>query len=302
LKRFLENKPPHLHFTVFIFSWMVAFFLAQFVLAAIIVAYHGIDNYEQLANNLLSGNINIQLLKSLQLISSLFIFMLPPIFYAYLNNEKVWQQNGLQATPKINLMALVMPIMFFSFPFIAAILTFNQNIDLPSSFSAFEEYIKQSESDNENLMKKFLVMNNYFDLAFNILVIAIVPAIAEEFFFRGCLQRILTNMYRNVHIAIIMSAIIFSFIHFQFYGFLPRMILGIMFGYLFAWTNNLWYSIFAHFINNGLQVVLVYLYQEKITSLNIEEAQEPALFFTLASTALMFYTLSIFREKSGSPI
>lgn len=267
-----------------------------------LVLYYGAENYEQLANNLLSGNIAMPVLKTMQVVSSVFIFALPVFIYAYLNQEKTFASNGLNALPKIDLLALVVPITLLSLPFIAAMLAYNQGIKLPSYFSHLEQYLKDSESSNESLIKKLLVMNNGFDLAVNVFVIAIVPALVEELFFRGCLQRILTSLYNNVHVGIIITAIIFSFIHFQFYGFLPRMILGILFGYLFVWTNNLWYSIFAHFINNGLQVLMVYLYQQKLTNMNIEDNTAPSMLITLACTGLLFYVLSIFYKKSGTTL
>ena len=99
---------------------------------------------------------------------------------------------------------------------------------------------------------------------FNMMMIAVLPAIGEEIMFRGLIQRLLKEWLGNIHIAIFISALLFSAMHMQFYGFLPRMALGMVFGYLFYWTGSLWIPIFAHFIQNGMVVVVTYLGQRGI--------------------------------------
>ena len=84
---------------------------------------------------------------------------------------------------------------------------------------------------------------------------AILPAIGEELLFRGVFQRLLTEWTRNIHWGIILAALLFSFFHFEFYGFLPRFLLGVFFGYLFVWTSSIWVPILAHFTNNFIIVV-----------------------------------------------
>ncbi len=93
----------------------------------------------------------------------------------------------------------------------------------------------------------------------NLLMIAILPAIGEEFFFRGILQRLFSEWFKNIHVAIFITAFIFSAIHFQFFGFFPRFLLGLYLGYLFYWSGNLWIPIVVHFINNALVVILAYI-------------------------------------------
>jgi hypothetical protein len=103
------------------------------------------------------------------------------------------------------------------------------------------------------------VTDGFGDLFVNLIMIAIIPAIGEELLFRGVLLRILRDWMKNIHVAIIVSALLFSFIHFQFYGFLPRFLMGVAFGYLLHWSGSLWVPIIAHFVNNGTAVVVAFL-------------------------------------------
>ena len=84
---------------------------------------------------------------------------------------------------------------------------------------------------------------------------AVAAGITEEFLFRGALQRIIGKWTYNHHIIIWSAAIIFSTFHMQFFGFLPRMLLGAYFGYLLYWTRNIWIPVFAHFVNNAIAVI-----------------------------------------------
>ena len=102
-------------------------------------------------------------------------------------------------------------------------------------------------------------------------MIGVLPAIGEEVLFRGVLQRKLTEHWVNPHLAIWVAAALFSAIHVQFYGFLPRLLLGALFGYLYYWSGSLLIAIFAHFVNNGVMVLMLYLYQRKLVDYNIED-------------------------------
>jgi hypothetical protein len=124
-------------------------------------------------------------------------------------------------------------------------------------------------------------------------VIAIVPAIGEEFLFRGIVQNLLLNVSRNIHLSIWISAFLFSAIHFQFFGFVPRMLLGALFGYLYFWSGNLLYPIAAHFINNGFTLLMIYLFRSDVINFDIESTESvpitTVLIFGVITTALLYY-------------
>ena len=132
-------------------------------------------------------------------------------------------------------------------------------------------------------------------LFINLLMIAIIPAIGEEFFFRGLLQRIFSNWVRNTHWGIIISAFLFSAIHMQFYGFFPRFLLGAMFGYLFVWSGSLWLPVLAHFINNSLAVIAYYLVSIRVLDEKVVNIGSSSYFMPITFICLLFTGLGIFQ-------
>ena len=140
-------------------------------------------------------------------------------------------------------------------------------------------------------------------VAINLLVIALIPAIGEELTFRGVLQQALVRGTKNVHVAIILSAAIFSFIHFQFYGFLPRMFLGILLGYLFYYSGSIWTSILMHFVNNGTVVVLAYLDYKGVVDVDFEHfgstSSIPLMILSLLLTVGIVFLSSKLKYKYG---
>jgi membrane protease YdiL (CAAX protease family) len=129
---------------------------------------------------------------------------------------------------------------------------------LGGAFSSIEKWMKELEETAQALTDKMTNVDTIGGLLLNLLVIALIPAVGEEMTFRGVIQQSLMRRM-NPHIAIILSAAIFSFFHFQFFGFFPRLFLGILLGYMFYITGSLWTSILMHFVNNGAAVTLYYL-------------------------------------------
>ena len=151
----------------------------------------------------------------------------------------------------------------------------------------------------DNALKGLLVYDNSIELIFNILVIALVPALGEEMIFRGWIQRQLMRIINRPHVAIWASAAIFSAIHFQFLGFLPRLLLGVLLGYLYFWTGSLWVSIFAHFLNNGLQVIAQYFFRVEFEKMDENQAQIP-MYMAFLSLGLCFIICKYFLDNVTS--
>ena len=104
----------------------------------------------------------------------------------------------------------------------------------------------------------------------------------------------------NIHLSIWASAIIFSAIHFQFYGFIPRLLLGALFGYLYYWSGNLLIPMFAHFVNNAFGVIMIYLHRHEITDLNVEDNTAAPLQYVILNAALtvglLYYIWRHYRQ------
>jgi membrane protease YdiL (CAAX protease family) len=148
--------------------------------------------------------------------------------------------------------------MLAAFPMVAWLGELNQHMHLPRSWSSLENLIRKAESDSTTMLRHLLEMKSPMDLVAMLFTLAIIPAIVEEFFFRGVLQRLFIQIMKRPGAGIVITAIIFSAVHGQFLGFFPRVVLGIVLGALFWYSGSLWPGILAHFVNNALQIILVY--------------------------------------------
>ena len=191
-------------------------------------------------------------------ISSAMIFIAPPlILYAFTRHQPM-RELGFRKPFSAWLPLIGIVLMFVSLPLTNLLTSWNEKMNFGAAFESLEALLQQLEETAGDLTERMLQVDSFGGLLFNLLVIALIPAIGEELTFRGVLQQALTRRC-NVHVAVFLSAFIFSFIHFQFYGFLPRMFLGLLLGYLFYYSGSLWTSILMHFVNNGAAVVVAYL-------------------------------------------
>ena len=142
-------------------------------------------------------------------------------------------------------------------PLLELTVEWNKSLDLPDG--ALETYMKNMEEKAGELTLFMTGFDSLGEFVLGLVVLAVLPAIGEELLFRGIMQPMFYSATGSWHRAIWITAFVFSFIHFQFYGFLPRMLLGALFGYLYYWSGNLAIPILGHFMNNGLTVVLIYL-------------------------------------------
>ena len=213
------------------------------------------------------------LLKIDQSIRSSLIFIVPPIVHYFITRmEKPMQAIGFQKvkSPWWFYILIGVALMFVSLPVTNLLTEWNEELKLEGVSHKLNEWITNMEETATTLTEKMLQVKTFEGLLFNMVVIALIPAIGEELTFRGLLQQSLTRGIKNPHVAIVLSAAIFSFIHFQFLGFLPRMFLGILLGYMFYVSGSLWTSITMHFVNNGTAVVLYYLNYNGIINVNVE--------------------------------
>jgi len=201
---------------------------------------------------------NINLIKLVQLITTLGIFILPSFLMAYFIAEKPLVFIGLAKKSKVTDFVLVALLMIIAIPFINLLGEINQQLVLPKAFAGIESWMKASEQTAAQLTEKLVQVHSLGGLAINIFLIAILSAFSEELFFRGAFQGILKD-WKGVVVAIWIGAIVFSAIHLQFYGFLPRMLMGALFGYLYFWSGSLWLPITAHFTNNAMAIIFYYL-------------------------------------------
>lgn len=188
---------------------------------------------------------------------------------------------------------LLVPFLaMFSMPLIQA--SFEINNALIPAGSYLESLLKPSEDNLAKMTEVLLSMNSISEYLLMLFVVAILPALGEEFVFRGVVQSQLAKTFKNIHVGIWTSAFVFSFIHFQFYGFLPRMLLGAFFGYLLVHTGSIWSSVLAHFVNNAMAVTAAYFAgSASIGEAQMEEAALNPLLLLLSALifSLMFWVV-----------
>lgn len=146
----------------------------------------------------------------------------------------------------------------------------NGQMHLPAALSFIEDAMRMMEDMAAEITEKFLAEQTWKDLIANIIFLALIPAVTEELFFRGALQRLMEKKF-NVHVAIWLSAFIFSAYHMQFFGFVPRFLLGAFLGYLFVWGNSIYLPILAHFVNNANLVLFSFLMKNNLVSIDIDK-------------------------------
>ena len=215
------------------------------------------------------GN-NIDMLKLGQAISSVLIFVAPPLILYGITRKQPMREIGFQKPDSLWMLLIGVVLMFVSLPLTNQLTAWNENMTFGSAFEQLEALLKQMEEMAAELTERMLQVDTIGGLLVNLLVVALIPAVGEELTFRGVLQQALHRGCKNMHLAVWLSAFIFSFIHFQFYGFLPRMFLGLILGYMFYYSGSLWTSILMHFVNNGTAVVVAYLDYKGIVDVDME--------------------------------
>ena len=224
--------------------------------------------------------LSVSALKWVQFFQSTAMFLLPPLCMAYLWSEqplewlKAYPLSGGKGV-RLGIGAVV--LMLVALPAINLLSYWNQQMTLPAFLEPLEQWMKTSEESAKVLTEQFMQATTFGGLIINILLMALLPAVGEELTFRGVLQRLFEGKSledaslqngskapyslkaRIPHLAIWCSAILFSAIHLQFYGFVPRMLMGALFGYMLVWTGSLWIPILMHFTNNAMAVLLYFV-------------------------------------------
>ena len=232
-------------------------------------------------------------LKFMQMLHTLGIFILPVLVFAYFVSNKWKSYLGFNSVTNGTFFLLTAIIMVMSAPIINLLVKFNEGMQLPEFLYSLENWMREKENGAKVITESFLKMETPLSFMTNLFVIGFLPAVGEELLFRGLIQRQLTNRTGNHHLAVWTAAILFSAMHMQFYGFLPRLLLGVVFGYLFVWSGSLWVPMLAHFINNAGAVTVQYIYGEEFVEAEVDTfgIGEGDWIYVLPSIIVVGYTI-----------
>jgi len=281
-------------------SYQLAALLSLILIGAIAASLVGMGIFYAIYG--LSADIteNANMLRLLQFLSSIGTFLFPAIGLAWLCSYNFKDYLSIGPIPDARVLILTFIGMFLLAPAINLTELLNQQLQLPAFMESMENWMRTQEEAAEKITAFLLSDTDIVSVLYNLLVIAIAAAVTEEFIFRGALQRIIERWTGNHHIVIWTVAFIFSAFHLQFYGLIPRMLLGAYFGYLLYWSKNIWIPVFAHFCNNAIAVVVMSttnLKDNEYLTGDISESEIlPYSLFAIATTILFFWIVKIMRK------
>lgn len=285
----LNSYPFAIQIIISIALFIGFYLFAQVVSSYIIVYYYKTISIKKIAANVFDLNI----LRYAQMTASIIGFGVPAYIISKWKDISFLRFN--QATVGFPLVFIVLiPLLLISFyPFIN--LTFFLN-----KWLSFDTVSKSAQTEYKLLVDALVKDGSPFVLILNLLTIALLPAILEEWLFRGTFQKLLSEKL-NIHLAVFLAAVFFSIIHFEFSGFLSRIVLGMFLGYLFYYSGSLWTSIFAHLVNNGTQVVLMYLNNNGVYKSNVDQPEMPPIaefiIYTVVFVILWFVFLHFAQKR-----
>ena len=284
-------------FALFVVLTSFLFFMVVSIIVAIPIFDLSLGNLEAISD--LSNPSNISMLKYLQTVQSFGLFIVPPIILAWLFHGNIAEYLLLHKKTSSSVLMLVILLTILISPSINFLGEFNSKMSFPSWMSGIENWMRNNEDNAAVLTEKFLDVSTINGLLFNLFMIALLPAIGEELLFRGVIQKIFINWTKSRHWGIWIAAILFSALHMQFYGFLPRLVLGVVFGYLLVWSGSMWLPILAHFVNNAVAVIAMWFVRQGRIDASVEEfGSSPESFYgVLISAAFSAFLIWYIRKQ-----
>ncbi len=246
LKGIYAGKPALFQLLLLLVSLLLGAIFSSLIGTGIFFMLHGT-----------AGNIMHYpgMMRMMQLISAIGTFLFPALAVAWLCSPDPEAYLCIKRKTDTKILLLVLASMILMSPPVTLTALLNKQMVLPSFMAPVEAWMQTQEALAEQLTNTLLAGDGLLTFLSNLVVMALMAGITEEFLFRGALQRIIGQWTANHHIVIWSAAILFSAFHLQFYGFLPRMLLGAYFGYLLYWSRNIWIPVFAHFANNAFAVI-----------------------------------------------
>lgn len=245
---------------------------------------------------------DIPFLRYLLITQHISLFIIPGVLLIYKEKNIIKSSFQIFTMPDLQDLAYVTILAFCLIPVTGITGELNSGMELPEWLSGVENWMRGKETMAGKLFDILLTPDNIGSLIINLFMIALLPAIGEELIFRGVFQRILTKIFSSGYVAVMISAFIFSALHLQFYGFVPRFILGLVYGYLFLWSGTLWLPVIAHFINNALSVIITWIHTPDLVFVQqeipvLQRIAALLLPVIAGSIALLYFRRKALRER-----
>ena len=298
MRGMLKHKSPGTQFLLLIGIALASFFLLGLVGTVIVAKITGMGLMEMsdsskwnYADPRLANAI-----RGMQTVQFICLFVLPAFFCAHLFSENSKKYLGLKRPSQVTYFLVAIAILLLAIPLTGFLGEINKNIPFPASWA---KWMNVQEEEAARSFRVLLTKQSVSDLVLNVFFIAGFAAIGEELLFRGMVQRLLIRMFKNHWVGIIVAAFLFSAMHVQFYGFLPRFALGILLGAVYWYSGSLWTSILAHFVYDAFLIMMVY---NNPASLNDENALKLSNIALAATVSLVLVIALLLWMKKRSTV
>ncbi len=239
----------------------------------------------------------IEAMKTMQLFNALGTFVLPPFLFLHFRGSAALTYLKLDKSISKTSVFRVFIMALFMIPIANYLGALNESIPLPE----FLNFLKIAEEQTLLLTEQFLIMNSLSDLFLMIIIMGVVAAVGEELLFRGLLQRLFQDWSGNKHLAVWLTALLFSVIHMQYHAVLPRFFLGAFIGYVFVYSGSLRTSIYLHFFYNTSLVLLTYCIQHKMVPSSWESIGTSNFSMFILSLVLIYgFSYSWFTKNKAA--
>ena len=249
----------------------------------------------QLQDALLKSD-NANLSRMIQFITTFFFMALPAIIFARIVNRKPFSYIGFNSAISGKQVFILIGIVLIGLILSAALSELNAMIPLSKSLA---QNFKALEDEYNKEVFAIANMKTVQDYIISLIIIALLPAMFEEMLFRGCLQPVMINITKNAFAGILITGILFSALHVSFYGFLPRLALGLILGYIFYFSKNLWLSVIFHFFNNAIGITQMYALSKKgLLTPNAMSDDTLPLYYGLIAAVALYFAFKFFKKES----
>jgi membrane protease YdiL (CAAX protease family) len=298
MKGSLENSTGFVQ-ALMLLALIFAGYIAASVISVVCAMVQLFPETKDVLKILEAINTSPAIIRQIQFTSAVFTFLFPAFFAAYLFSGNYREYLHLETPFSGSTAFWTAASMLVVLPALNFVTYLNMQMSLPPALSHLEELMKALEEQAERVIKIMIDTDRPGIYIVNVLIIAVLAALSEEILFRGVLQNVFGKFLQNRHVVIWAVAIIFSTIHFQFYGFLPRMLLGVYFGYLLLYTGSIWVPILAHFMNNFTAVTITWIYRRDEATIEAIDAvgTGETWWLAVASAAVFLFCVMQIRNN-----
>lgn len=301
-KIYKDNQSPlesGVQFIGILFRLFGIYFVGLAIVTIILQFITGAD--QQSLADILASSASLQrkqeLLILIQTLAPLIQFLLLPLIYIFLYQKQLAADIFVFRTWKPATFFAVSVMLYITFlPVLGFLVKWNQSWFLPENLYEMERQAKE-------VTELLIQYDSQWGFLKVLFVVAVLPAIGEELFFRGILQNEIRYLTGNIHVAVWTAAIIFSFAHFQFLGFVPRLCLGLMFGYAYVWSGNFWVPVGLHFLNNAATLIMMSAYRDQYDKMSQGGADEVSssiiVLFVCMTAVITFYLHRLYQQRKS---